>query len=139
MSQIILWTIIAIAALLIDILSTSFFLSGFTIGGIFAIVTKILGANFTAQIIVFIIVSMIAICAEYLWFRKKLKSTIPKTLKMEEEYIGMTDIAEDDIDKKGKIKVGGIYWTAENIGEKVYKGDQYTITAIKGNKLIIKK
>jgi membrane protein implicated in regulation of membrane protease activity len=139
MGGIIMWTLISVAALIIDILTSSFFFSGFTIGGIFALIAKVSGYGTMVQVIVFIIVSALAIVIEFVWLRKKIKKTIPKTLRMEEEYVGKIMTAEDDIGDRGRIKVQGIYWTVQNEGDRISKGDKVKIIGIKGNKLVIKK
>lgn len=133
------WVIIGVSALIIDILTAGFFAAGFTIGGVFAIIAGILGYNFLVQFIVFSIISALSIYVEYQWLRKKLKKSIPKTLTMEEEYIGKHIKIEDDIHESGRIKLGGIYWSVENQGEPVKKGESAEIIGIKGNKLIIRK
>jgi membrane protein implicated in regulation of membrane protease activity len=86
-----------------------------------------------AQIIIFIVVSAAAIVIEFVWLRKRVKKTIPKTLKMEEEYIGKSFTAEEDIEDRGRMKVGGIYWTVENAGEKINRGEKAQVIGIKGN------
>jgi membrane protein implicated in regulation of membrane protease activity len=134
-----MWVIISLGALIIDILTSSFFFSGFTIGGIAALIADIAGLDIMAQIIIFIAVSAAAIVIEFVWLRKRVKKTIPKTLKMEEEYIGKSFTAEEDIEDRGRMKVGGIYWTVENAGEKINRGEKAQVIGIKGNKLIIKK
>lgn len=139
MEQVILWIIIAIAALAVDVATTSFFFSGFTIGGISALIAQIFGANFTIQLVVFILLSAVSIVLEYFWLRTKLKATIPKTLRMEEEYVGREMTAEDEIVFSSKVKLGGIYWTVENAGEPIKRDEKFTIIGIKGNKLIIRK
>jgi membrane protein implicated in regulation of membrane protease activity len=139
MEGIVLWIVVALVALVIDIITSSFFFGGFTIGGIFALVASIIGYSFTDQLIVFIVISAAAIVGEFVWLRKKIKKTIPKTLRMEEEYIGRTITAEEDIDKRGRLKVEGIYWTVENEGSIIEKGENAKITGIRGNKLLIKK
>lgn len=139
MGDIILWVIVSVAALAVDIITSSFFFGGFTIGGIFALLAQILGYDFITQLIVFIAVSALSIIFEFVWLRKKVKKSIPKTLKMEEEYIGRTITAEEDIEERGRMKIEGIYWTLENEGERIGKGEKAKITGIKGNKLIIKK
>lgn len=58
---------------------------------------------------------------------------------MEENYIGKTYIAEEDIIGSTRLKVEGSYWTGENEGEKILKGEKFVISGISGNKLIIKK
>lgn len=139
MGMILLWVIISLAALLIDIITASFFFGGFTIGGIFALLAYILGYDAMIQVIVFIIISAAAIIGEFVWLRKKIRKSIPNTPKMEEEYIGRIVTADEDIESRGRMKVEGIYWTVENEGEKIQKGDKVQITGIRGNKLTIKK
>lgn len=139
MEYIILWFTISVVALIVDVSTSSFFFGGFTVGGIFALIAQILNADIKLQIIIFVIVSIVAILVEYLVFRRKLKKSIPKTLKMEEEYIGRKITLEEDINERGRVKLEGIYWTIDNIGEPLKKGDRAEIVGIKGNKLIIKK
>lgn len=139
MGSISMWVIISVVALVADIMTSSFFIAGFTIGGIFAILTQMWGGNMVEQVAVFCVVSAGAIMVEYIWFRKKLRKSIPKTLRMEEEYIGMTVTADQDIAESGRMKVGGIYWTVVNSGDKINKGEKVKIVGIKGNKLIIKR
>lgn len=139
MGSISMWVIISIVALVADIMTSSFFIAGFTIGGIFAIIAQMWGCNIVEQIAIFSVVSAGAIMVEYIWFRKKLKKSIPKTLRMEEEYVGMTVTADQDIEESGRMKVGGIYWTVINSGDRICKGEKATIVGIKGNKFIIKK
>lgn len=139
MGSILIWFLISIGALIADIITSSFFFAGFTIGGIAALVARILGYGTMIQTIVFIIVSAAAITFEFTWLRKRVKKTIPKTLRMEEEYIGKIITAEEDIDKRSAMKIGGIYWTVENEGESILKGEKAEVVGIRGNKIIIKK
>lgn len=139
MSLLVMWIVVSAAALLVDILTSSFFFAGFTVGGIAAMITWMLKSNFLTQLIIFIFVSAAAITVEYVWFRKKVKESIPITPRMEEEYIGRTITADEDIEVRGRMKVEGIYWAVENTGEKINKGEKAKIIGIKGNKLLIKK
>lgn len=139
MNYIIFWLVIGVAALVIDVITSSFFFAGLTVGSIGALIAQMLQGSFTVQFIVFAIVSIIAIAVEYEWLRKKLQKSIPKTPRMEEEYIGRVLTMEEDVVERGKVKLEGIYWTVENQGEPVKKGERAEIIGIKGNKLIIKK
>jgi membrane protein implicated in regulation of membrane protease activity len=139
MEGIALWVVVALVALAIDAATSAFIFAGFTVGGIAAIIAQAIGSDFTTQLIVFMVVSIVAIVLEYTWFRKLLKKNIPKTPRMEEEYIGRKITAEEDIESRSKVKIEGIYWTVENAGSIVRKGEKAEIVAIKGNKLIIKK
>lgn len=139
MATILFWVIVSIGALVVDIATSSFFFAGLTIGGIFALIAGILDYNLLIQFLVFGIVSAVSIAIEYEWLRKRLKKSIPKTLKMEEEYIGRSIVAKEDINSIGRVEIGGIYWTVENSGEPIKMGDRARIIGIKGNKFIIKK
>ena len=46
-------------------------------------------------------------------------------------------VANEDMGETSKIKVSGIYWTAYNKGKVIEKGQEYIITGIEGNKLIV--
>ncbi len=81
--------------------------------------------------------SIIAISIGYPWSRKKFKNTVNRTKLMEEEYIGKTFIASEDIEDRYRFKVSGIYWTGENKGEKILKGQKFQVVGIEGNKLVI--
>ena len=56
---------------------------------------------------------------------------------MEQTYIGKVMVANEDMGETSKIKVSGIYWTAYNKGKVIEKGQEYIITGIEGNKLIV--
>ena len=139
MENLIFWLVVSVAAMLVDILTSGFFFAGFTIGGVAAIICNISGMKLTGQVLVFVSVSIFSIGFEFLWLRKRVKKSIPKIPRMEQEYIGRIIKAEEDIGEEGHIKIGGIYWTVENPGDRVYKGDEVQIIGIKGNKFKIKK
>jgi membrane protein implicated in regulation of membrane protease activity len=139
MGSVIFWLVVSALALVIDIATSSFFFAGMTIGGIAAIGVRFIGGKFIVQLVIFVIVSAAAIAFEYSWIRVRLKKTIPKTLKMEEQYIGRRITLEEDIEERGRIKFEGIYWPVENIGEPLKTGENAQIVGIKGNKLLISK
>lgn len=140
MGSIILWVLIAIGALVIDIITSTFFFAGFTIGGIFALIAQLGGSPFIVQVIVFAVVSAVAVAVEFIWFRKKVRKSIPKTLKMEEKYIGRVITVDEDIEDRGRIKIQGIYWTIENEDDKpIKKGQKAKIIGVRGNKITITK
>ena len=79
-------------------------------------------------------------CNCFYWLslgKKKFKADVNHVPTMEQTYIGRTMIAEEDMGKNSKIKVSGIYWTAYNKGRVIKKGEEYKITGIEGNKLIV--
>lgn len=139
MGWVIVWLIIAIVAGAIDVLTSNFFFVLFSIGSIVAAICAGLGVSFLYQIIVFSIISLIAMIFGYPWLKKKYKMMHKRIPLMEETYIGKILIAEKDIETKAQIKVGGEYWTAVNEGEKITKNEKFEITGIDGIKLKIKR
>lgn len=134
-----IWIAIAFVMLVIDIFTSGFLFVWFSIGAGAAIIVYILGGSTISQVVVFIIVSIICLAVGYPLSRKIIKKTIKRTPLMEENYIGKELIAESDIEETARIKVGGIYWTAKNIGHPIKSGEKFIITKIDGNKFIIKK
>ncbi|WP_291670769.1 NfeD family protein [Clostridium sp.] len=134
---IILWLVIGVGVILLDIGTSLFLFVWFAIGSVVAIIAALAGVNFAWQLILFGISSIIAISIGYPWSRKKFKNTVNRTKLMEEEYIGKTFIASEDIDDRYRFKVSGVYWTGENKGEKILKGQKFQVVGIEGNKLVI--
>lgn len=134
---IILWLVIGVGVILLDIGTSLFLFVWFAIGSVVAIIAALVGLSFAWQLILFGISSIIAISIGYPWSRKKFKNTVNSTKLMEEEYIGKTFIASEDIDYRYRFKVSGIYWTGENKGEKILKGQKFQVVGIEGNKLVI--
>lgn len=137
--SLVLWIIVAVVALVIDMITSSFLFIWFTIGGIVAIILSMFDVPFSTQLIVFIGVSASLMAVGYPIVKKSIKKTVPITPTMEEGYVGQEFIADEDIDIKANIKVQGIYWTVRNDGEFIKKGDKVEIIGIEGNKLVVKK
>lgn len=137
MGEIIFWIVIAIVAITIDLITSSFVIMWFALGALVATVLSLLGATFVCQVIAFLVVGIATICIGYPWARKRFKAGENKVLTMEQAYIGKGMTSEEDISEMSKIKVDGVYWTVYNKGQTIKKGDRFIITGIEGNKLII--
>ncbi|MBU3175395.1 NfeD family protein [Clostridium estertheticum] len=133
------WIVVAVAALAIDITTSSFMFVWFAVGALGAILSIGLDAPIIVQVIVFVAVSGVVMSIGYPIVKKTIKKTVTKTLTMEEGYIGKEFTITKDIDEKGNIKFQGIYWTVKNDGEPLKKGDLVRVTGIEGNKLLIAK
>lgn len=134
-----LWIIVAIVMVGIDLATSAFLFSWIGLGAIAAMFANLLALSFFTQVIIFGIVSLIAIGIGYPWAKKKFKASIRTTPLMEETYIGMIFDSEERIEDTARIKVSGIYWAAVNEGEAIRKGDKFIITGIQGNKFTINK
>ena len=137
MVEVISWILVAVFLIAIDVITSSFIFMWFSLGAIVAIILSLFEVTVVWLIIAFLIVGVATVSIGYPWAKKKFKADVNHVPKMEQTYIGRTMIAEEDMGKNSKIKVSGIYWTAYNKGRVIKKGEEYTITGIEGNKLIV--
>ena len=137
MVEVISWILVAVFLIAIDVITSSFIFMWLSLGAIFAIILSLFEVTVVWQIIAFLIVGVATVSIGYPWAKKKFKADVNHVPTMEQTYIGRTMIAEEDMGKNSKIKVSGIYWTAYNKGRVIKKGEEYTITGIEGNKLIV--
>ena len=137
MWEVITWIIVAIVVIAIDIVTSSFIFMWFSIGALVAIILSLIGVSVTWQIVAFLIIGVATVSIGYPWAKKKFKADVNHVKTMEQNYIGMVMTAEEDMGETSKIKVSGIYWTAYNKGKVIEKGQEYIITGIEGNKLIV--
>jgi membrane protein implicated in regulation of membrane protease activity len=134
-----IWIVIAVVALVIDLVTSNFFFVSFSFGGVCAIITDLLKGSPKVQIIVFILVSGVILAVGYPLVKKTLKKTVDRTPTQEESYIGRRITLDRDVDEQGSIKIDGIYWTVKNEGTPLKRGEQAEIVGIEGNKMVIRK
>lgn len=139
MSMILFWLVFSIAVILIDVFTSSFLFVWFSIGGAAACIASIIGMSIKVQIIIFIVVNIISVLIGYPWAKRKFRRDIERTALMEEEYIGRELVAEEDIDRKAQIKIGGIYWSVINKGCKINKNEKFIIKGISGTKFLVER
>ncbi len=137
------WLIIAVIMLIGEFACPVFFMFWFAIGALAALVTSIFVSNITAQIIVFLVVSVLLTV-----FIKPLTNNLFKNKAKDElninGLIGKNVKVIETINNqtgKGKVKVNGEVWTAINEVEDEIIEENKTIQVVKvdGVKLIVKK
>lgn len=137
-----IWLVIAAVSVIIDVATSGFLFIGVGIGALFAMAAAALGLSVMLQIIICIVVSALVIIFGYPKAKELMRKTIPVDKGISEMYVG-TDISiEEEIGcgSEAKVKVGGIYWTGRNEGEKpLLAGSTATITKVIGNKVIMKQ
>lgn len=137
--SILLWVVIAAAAIAIDLITSAFIFVWFAAGSIAAIIAQMFHFSFTIQLIVFVTVSVIFMLIGYPMVKDTIKKTVKKTKTMEEEYIGRIITVDEEVIERAHIKIDGIYWTVKRVGEPVEKGDKVKVIEIDGNKILIEK
>ena len=134
-----IWVAAIVVFIVIEIFTqglTSIWFAGGSLGGCLAAMA---GAGPLAQVIVFIIVSIILIIATRP-FKKKLDKKIQKTNV--ETVIGQVAFVEEEIQpgRGGRVKLDGKIWSAKSAGdERIPAGQQVVVTDIKGVTLTVVK
>ncbi|WP_368490208.1 NfeD family protein [Clostridium sp. BJN0013] len=138
-NSIILWVIIGIAALSLDIITSSFLFVWFTVGAIGAIIAEILNYPFIIQLIVFVVISAVFIIICYPIVKKNIKKYVKPTPLREETYVGKEIVVDEEMVKNNGLKIDGVYWNIKKQGYTLKKGDIVKVIAIEGNRLVIEK
>lgn len=135
-----IWVAIIIIAVLVDIFTSIFLFSGFSIGGIVALIMEFLGVPLYVQVIAFSIIGILFIVLVSPKIKKAIQNNKKNTVKTtEEQLVGREIIAEKDIRDEELMLFEGVYWTFKNNGQFIEKGDSMKVIAIDGNKIIVKK
>lgn len=138
MLEMLFWVIVAVALIILDLITSSFIFMWFSIGALIDIALSAFNVPFIYQVAVFFVVGIVMVIIGYPWVKRRIKATTNEFKTMEETYIGRVIVAESDIENTTRIKIGGIYWTACNVGCPIKQGESFVITGIDGNKLQIK-
>lgn len=136
-----IWLLICGTCLIAEIFTVSFLLFFPGVAAFFAFISAFLGANLFVQIVIFVVSSTLMIL-----FIRPLVAKLFKTKNVamnSNSIIGKKGIALKDIggpNNMGQIKVAGEVWSAISEDSTVIsKGDDISVVAISGVKLIVKK
>ena len=137
----IIWLVIAIVMGVLEACTVQLVSLWFAIGGVAACITSLFTDKLYIQLIVFVAVTAIALAITRP-IVKRMKQKRPEATNAD-RYIGRRGIVLQEIDNaraKGLVKVDNEKWTARSVdGQPSPEGEDVTITAIEGVKLIVKK
>lgn len=133
------WVGEIVVAVIVEILSAQLLSIWFALGGLAALITSCLTESIAVQVIVFAVVSAVALAAIFPFVRKSLKKAHVSTNA--DRYIGKMAVVTEDIsniDAKGQVKVDNQIWSARSdSGENLAAGTQVKVLRIEGVKLIV--
>lgn len=113
----------------------------FVVGSAASLAGYFFGANEVLQLVIFVIVSLIALAATRPIVKKYLKTKIQPTNA--DSAIGLEAVVTERIDNirsQGAVKLKGLEWTARSLnGDEIDKDEIVTVKAIEGVKLIVEK
>ncbi len=136
MSGWILWALVACGFALGEVLTTSFFLAPFAVGGALAAAVDAAGAGEVASWVVFVGVSVLTLVLVTPLVRRRLLSA-PPTRTGAAALIGKKAVVLERIDNHegvGCVKIDGEVWTARSLDDEqeIPPGTRVEVVDIKG-------
>lgn len=139
MSYTTLWLIVCGSCLIAEVFTVGFLLFFPGVGAFIAFIAALLGAEFSVQVIIFVVSTILLILFVRPLVTKLFKVKEPVAMNSE-SLIGKKGVVLKNIegDKKGQIKVAGEIWSAtcEN-GITIEKDSNVIVKEIKGVKLFV--
>ena len=137
----IIWLVIAVVMGVTEACTVQLVSVWFAIGSAAACITSLFTDQIYIQVIVFVVVTAIALAVTRPLV-KKLKRKRPEATNAD-RYIGKSAVVVEAINNdhaKGLVKVDNEKWTARSAdGQLIEPGDRVVVTAIEGVKLIVSK
>ena len=113
----------------------------FAVGGVAGLIAYAAGLEIWLQILIFAIVSAVALAVTRPLVKKFTNGRRMPTNA--DRFIGEKAVVTEKIENelsKGAVKIGGLEWTARSVdSETADVGEQVTVEAIEGAKLIVRK
>jgi len=132
------WLAFAAVLLIIEILAPmTFFLWMSIAAGIVGLAMLAFNMSWEIQVLLFSVLSVIAIVASRIYLKKHPIETDDSTLNRRgEQYIGKTYTLEKAIENGvGKVRVGDTLWRVE--GDDMPAGEKVTVVSVDGNSFVV--
>lgn len=131
------WIAILALGLLIDVSTSGFLFSVFSIGSLLALISKTFGVPVIIQVFIFLITSILLILNLVPYIRKKLKNAGDNFVPQEMRIIGTELILEHDLINTLQVNINGVFWTIKTLTGPISAGEKIKIVSIEGNKYIV--
>ncbi|MCF7925853.1 MAG: NfeD family protein [Candidatus Izimaplasma sp.] len=138
--MIILWFVIIIVAALIEMNTMDLSSIWFSIGALIAFILSLVGLQPVAQIIVFVVVSVVLLVSLRPIAKNYFKTNVISTNS--DRLVGKVAVCTKEIQvgDRGEVKIDGKFWLAVTSGdEDIQVNDKVQVLAIEGVKLIVDK
>lgn len=135
-----IWLGITIIAVIVEFLTVDLVSIWFAAGSIIALIANLFGASQTIQIVLFAIVTIVAIIVTRPLAKKYLRANVEKTNF--DRVIGKHGLVTKTItaDNKGEVSVMSTSWLASSLDNSTLnEGDYCEIMAVEGAHLVVKK
>lgn len=138
-AQPLIWLAVALFLLIVEAATVQMVCIWFCVGAIFAVFASLLGASIGIQIVVFVVVSIIALAFTRKFVKNVLKVRhVPTNADSVVGEVGTVLEEINNIEETGRVRVGGLDWTARaDNGHIIKEGTTVLIKAIAGVKVIV--
>ena len=138
-SMTLFWLILAIVMAVLEGVTVQLVSVWFAIGGLAACITSLFTDSIIIEVIVFVVVSAIALAVTRPLVKKiKQRGSQPTNA---DRFVGKTGVVITAVDNsipQGMVRVDNEKWTARSVsGEPIEEGAAVTVTAIEGVKLMV--
>ena len=137
MSTVALWSVLAVAFLVLEGCTVAMVSLWFAIGAAAALVLSLLGAALWLQLLAFLAVSGVLLALLRPMMRKYVKSTKTNV----DSVLGMEGLVTEDIDNvayQGQVKLGAMTWTARSTsGASIRAGTRVRVDRVEGVKVFV--
>lgn len=134
----IMWAVLFVVFVIAEIISFELISIWLAVGALAAMFMSIFGLPFWAQLIVFIIASVILIIATRPIAKKLLKNIMPTNSELD---VGKTATVVEEINNKagkGRVNLNGVFWAARTVDNEIIpEGTIVIVKEIDGAKLIV--
>ena len=133
------WIAVLVAAVVVEALTNDFVAIWFFPASLVSMILSLFDTSPWLQIILFLVIGLALVVATRPLCRKFLATKSEKTNV--DALVGKTCLVTEEIrniDEQGEVKVGGLCWSARAAdGRVIAVGEQVTVKAIQGVKLIV--
>ena len=135
----VVWLAVAVVLLIIEAAVPGLISIWFCAGSLAALIASMAHASLLVQIVVFVVVSLVAMAvvrplAKKHWQPKIQKTNVDSILGRE----GLVMEAIDNIRGTGQVKIGGVIWTARSTaGEPIPADSLVTVDRVEGVKVMV--
>ncbi len=133
------WIAVLVAAVVVEALTNDFVAIWFFPASLVSMILSLFDTSPWLQIILFLVIGLALVVATRPLCRKFLATKNEKTNV--DALVGKTCLVTEEIrniDEQGEVKVGGLCWSARAAdGRVIAVGEQVTVKAIQGVKLIV--
>lgn len=134
-----IWLTIIIAGVFIDISTSGFLFSTFSLGALGALIISMFVKSVVFQIIAFLVLSIIAILTIMPIVKKALNKEGDKFIVQEDRILGRVITLDKDVVNTEIISIDGVFWTVKAVEGPVKAGEKIIVVSKEGNKFLVKK